>query len=293
MKCASTYVADTLRRSFGAQVGNRDIAGYYFPAEQNLTYELLEQLRGKTFALNLHLRPYPHNLDALARERISVVCLWRNLGDVVISFDDHIRRESELNPIFFVADRERYLAMSSEARYNHLIDSIVPWNLGFYLAWRRQSVPLFPYEELVRSSETLFERALHWLAPAVGSSSYGSAVPPSDDTRLNVGVVGRSENMLSHGNRRRLERLVLDHPQRHELEVLLWELPWAVPALEPRGPCDGMIVGCHERDDLYFVSRGTRHYIPHPTWILSRRIGDVKRLDACVLDGIPIGEPMI
>lgn len=91
MKCGSTYVADVLRRYFGAALSNHDIRGYDFGAEQNLSDALTEQLRGTSFSINLHLRPYGLNVAALGREAIAVLVLWRNLADVIVSFDDHVR----------------------------------------------------------------------------------------------------------------------------------------------------------------------------------------------------------
>jgi hypothetical protein len=270
MKSASTFVAETLRRYFGADVSNRDIVGYYFPAEQNLTSDLLDQLEGRSFSINLHLRPYPHNMESARRRAISVVVLWRNLGDLIVSFDDHVRNESELNPVFYIADRARYLALPPHERYTYLIDSLVPWKLGFYLAWRRQGVTLHPYERLVESPFDYLSGIIRELGHEPDAERLHDAIPRDGvNVRLNVGSAGRSAGHLTESNRRHLERVVLDHPQRHELEVLLWELPWEVPVLGPPGPHDGALVR-GAGGAMYFVSRGVRRRLDGENWLRSR-----------------------
>jgi hypothetical protein len=290
MKSASTFVAETLRRYFGADVSNREIVGYYFPAEQNLTSDLLDQLEGRSFSINLHLRPYPHNLESLRRRAIGVAVLWRNLGDLVVSFDDHVRNESDLNPIFYIADRARYLALPPHERYTYLIDSLVPWNLGFYLAWRRQGVTLHPYERLVESPFDYLSAILRELGHEPDAARLHEAIPRDGaSVRLNVGSAGRAAGLFTETNRRHLERMVLDHPQRHELEVLLWELPWDVPVLGPAGPHDGALVRGAD-GTVYFVSRGVRRRVSGETWLRSRArlsAADARELSAPELAAIP------
>ena len=269
MKCGSTYVADVLRRYFGAALSNHDIRGYDFGAEQNLSDALTEQLRGTSFSINLHLRPYGLNVAALGREAIAVLVLWRNLADVIVSFDDHVHSESEINPVFFIADRPRYLAMRPAERYAYLIDSIVPWNLSFYLAWRRRNVVLHPYERMVASPAEFIFELVRRLGADPEAERLAPLIAPAAGVRFNVGRAGRSAELLSEENRRRLERIVLDHPQRHELEVLLWELPWAVPSLQPLGPWDGRVVRA-ENGQEYFVSRAVRYAVADRSWLESR-----------------------
>lgn len=235
MKCGSTFVAETLRHYARARLGNGEVHGYYWAAEQNITSMLVVQLRERTFALNMHLLPHAPNLRALLEQQIDVVCLWRNLGDVVISFDDHVRRESHANPVFFIADRERYLALPDQQRYRYVIDNMVPWNIGFYLAWRREGATFHDYSRLASDPLGFFAGVLEQLGVENDEARIAGLLERRrEHFRFNVGLQGRSATLLGEENRRAIERLITTHPQRDELEPLLWQLPWDVPALEPR-----------------------------------------------------------
>jgi hypothetical protein len=292
MKCGSTYLADLLRRYLGAERSNRDVTGYDWLAQQNLTGGLLAQLRGTTFSINLHLLPHASNVEALERESIVPVVLWRNLADVIVSFDDHVRRESHVNPVFYLADREAYLALPAPERYAYLIDAIVPWNLSFYLAWRRRLAVLHPYESLAEAPAEFAAAVLAELGVGADRVRLAETLPVPEGVRFNVGRTGRAAESFSAANRRRLEEIVLAHPQRGELEVLLWELPWAAETLgPPSSRFDGRLVGTPE--GTFFVSRGVRR-AAGAAWLRSRapRLLHVHPIAAAELAALPEAPPL-
>ena len=294
MKSASTFTAEALRRYFGAELSNRDLRRYYWTAEQNITQDFLDDVRGRSFAVNLHVRPYRHNLEAARAAGIRFVVVWRNLADVIVSFDDHIRADATGNPMFYVADRARYLTLARHDRYAYLIDNVVPWNIGFYLAWRREGVVLHAYEQLVRAPLQFIDAIVRSVGTGSDRTRLAAALPRhGPDVRFNVGTTDRAAVAFSEANRRHLERVVIDHPQRHELEILLWELPWAVPALKPSGPFDGKLV-TDAGGAAYFVSRNVRRRIPDAGWLASRRRRPAAvRLGDLEIDAIPEGLPLV
>ena len=233
MKCASTYVAGTLAQYLGIDVPELE---YDWLAEQNLTYELRRQVRGRPFVLSLHMRPHAGNLAAARDDDVHVALLWRNIGDVVVSFDEHVPRYGAHNPIFFL-DGEPFMRMPEQERYRFLIDALVPWSAGFYLHWSRlpSAPPFNPYGLLVADPPAYFRRILAGLGIELDEARLRAAVATRPAfTRLNKGVFGRSAERFDAETKRRLERRILQNPGRDELEVLLWELPWE-PLLLPRG----------------------------------------------------------
>lgn len=244
---------------------------YNWLSEHVVSDDFLLQVRARSFAVNFHLRPHHHNLVACRDASITLTVLWRNLADMIVSFDDHTRKYGAHNPIFYV-DRDAFIALPQQRRYRYLIDSIVPWNLGFYLSWKRMAgIALHPYELMIENRHAYFTTVLWmmgipldeaWLTQVLESSSDGSGA------RLNVGIVGRSATLLDEDNRRHLERLVLDHPEAEQLEVLLWELPWEPLELERHSQYDGSVVRGSNHEP-YFVSRGFRRQV-NAAWLASR-----------------------
>jgi hypothetical protein len=292
MKSGSTYVADLLRRYLGAERSNHDVRDYDWLAEHNLTDAFVAQMRGTSFSVNLHVLPHASNLAAFARESIVPVVLWRNLADVIVSFDDHVRGESHLNPVFHLADRDAYLALPPHERYAYLIDAIVPWNLSFYLAWRRRNAVMHAYEQLAASPAVFVREILAELGAAVDDERLADAITVRDGVRFNVGRAGRAAGAFSPANRRRLEEIVRTHPQRGELEILLWELPWETEGLRTAGaPYDGRVIA--DGAAAYFVSGGTCRPAGE-TWLRSRapRFRRTERVPDGTAATLPPGPPL-
>ena len=270
MKSGSTYVAQVLLRYLGIADGNASLP-VYWPAEQNLSRELLTPLADRSFVLQMHLRPHPPNLALLREFETALLLQWRNLGDALVSFDDHVRAYSEFQPVCYIHDRAAYLALEDQARYTFLIRNALPWYLAFYLSWRRLHARFGSYERMAADPAEFFRETLAELGIAVdeGRLTDALAVRGGSD-RFNVGRVGRSAERFAPETKRLLERTVLEYVPADELDVLLWELPWDVPALAPRSEHDGAIVGVAGDERRYFVSRGVRRWIASPAWIASR-----------------------
>jgi hypothetical protein len=227
MKSGSTFIAKVLALYFDAQ--RVEPVPYWGRLEQNLYEPMVAPHLDRGLVLQMHLKPHVPNLDLLRNLGFQVVWVWRNLGDVIVSFDDHIRNEDYRNPVCYVHDRDRYLAMPAERRYNYLIDHAIPWYIGFWLSWQRARTEL-PFVET--HYETLAEDPFSYFAPAIQGLGHkldeerlrGILSRQIPGTRFNKGVNGRSASLLSADNKRRLESMLLDHFE--DLRPLCRELPW-------------------------------------------------------------------
>jgi hypothetical protein len=294
MKSGSTFVAGSLGAYFAVENPHVD---YEWEMEHALTETLLAQVRGHSFSMNLHMLPHRINAEGCRTENIRLVVMWRNVADMLVSVDDHQYREAGRGPGMYIMRDEHYRALDLDARLRFLIDTVTPWYLAFYLRWRRTGATMHAYERMVadphgffgdimRGSlrhELLLDRLDESLAFSTGSHR-----------RLNVGKVGRSAEELSDANKRRLEERMLTHPDAAHLEILLWELPWAVPALAAQSPFDGQVVRSARGERPLFVSRGIAYPVT-PAWLESRT-GE-RRTPRMVADeelaGYPLGELLV
>jgi hypothetical protein len=298
MKSGSSFIGRVIRNYFGIEELLTFPRQIDFNAEHNLTPWMVAVLRGRGFCFNYHMWPHESNMDVVAAEGIALLGLWRNLGDMLISWDDHLVTDNQGGITFFVMDRERFKALPPNARYTFLIDTVIPWYIGFYLRWHQVGLALHPYEQMLLDQRGFF---VELIAPLLTH-------PPLDDVldaalggpahggdRFNVGRAGRSAQKLDDASKRPLEDKLLTHPDREQLEILLWELPWSVPALEPHGPLDGQVVKTATDETPSFVSRGTRYPIARPSWLLGRT-GERRTprvVDAAVLGALPSGQPLL
>ena len=276
MKSGSSYIGRVIRSYFGIDEELTFPPQIDFNAEHNLTPWLVAVLRGRSFCFNFHMLPHVSNMAIVAQEQIALRGLWRNLGDMVVSWDDHIIGDNEGGVSFFVLDHARFKALPAPARFTFIIDSIVPWYLNFYLRWHRVGLILHPYEQMLRDRPAFFNELLAPLLthpPVEALLAQALAGGPRSPDRFNVGRAGRSVEKLDDANKRRLEDKILTHPDSDQLEILLWELPWDVPALAPHGPLDGQVVQPEGDEQAYFVSRGRAYPIGRRSW-LTGRVGD-------------------
>jgi hypothetical protein len=271
-KSASTHVAKVVRSYF--DIGERPFSNQIdWDAEHNLIPEMLITLRGHGFCFNLHMLPHRMNLSVATQEHIRFIGLWRNLGDMLVSLDDHILLTHENGPMFYIRDHAKYRSLPSDDRHAWLIDAVLPWYLKFYLKWRAVGLVLHPYEQMLLDRRGYFAAALASVldrAPSDAMLDASVHAPTDKFDRINVGRAGRSAQKLSAANRARLERAMILHPDSAQLEILIWELPWKAEILEPLVPLDGQVVRADDDGTVYFVSRGKRYPVPNASWLLCR-----------------------
>jgi hypothetical protein len=165
------------------------------------------------------------------------------------------------------------------------------------LRWRAANGTLRPYERMVEDRRTFFaemmlEDFVH--PPIMERLDEVLAMPAGSAERFNAGQVGRSAEKLSDANKARLQERILEHPDVAQLEILLWELPWDVPALAPVSPYDGKVVRTASDDTPFFVSRGRAYPVP-TTW-LAGRVGERRSprvIPDAELAGLPRGEQLL
>lgn len=298
MKSASTYVGNALRHYFQI-LDPPDLTHVPFLTEHNISPWLLHDVRGRSFCFNFHMLPHPSNLIAAHEEAISTVVLWRNIADMLVSFDDHqFGEEAGSNAQFFVMDIEHYRRLEPDARYAFLIDTIVPWYIQFYARWRNCDEVLHPYEHLLEDRRGYFSDVLVELLGRPPDEERLAAVletAPGTVSRFNVGRAGRAAEKFSEVVKRRLEERILEHPDREQLEILLWELPWDVPALRDDDPLSGKVVRTAASPAPLFISRGRVHPVTRASW-LGSRFGERRtpvRVDVEQLSAYLPGEPLV
>ena len=223
-KSGSTYTWLVLTKYFGTE---ELTPGALFRGTQPLLDDwALERLRGRAYVAHMHLSPNSLNVRAIADESIVPIVLWRNLGDAIVSNDDHFRRLQEASPD---DDGAKYLAMEPQARYQFLIRFRLAEYLSFYLGWQRAGEPIFHFEDMLANEDAFFERIITRIAGTVDAERLRTARAAAGSESLtrqnkNVGKLGRSTQLFTDETKALLEATLRSYYM--PLDELIAELPW-------------------------------------------------------------------
>lgn len=143
---------------------------------------------------------------------LGVVFLVRDIGDILVSLDEHLFRESMEIPMGYF-DRE-YMALEANCRYDRLVDLVAPWLIRHYAGWWRAGRRPLTYERLREDPEGSFASLVRAL---------GLAFPPEDcsvavdraaglPARFNHGITDRGRQLLNEGHWHRLQRMAAYYP---------------------------------------------------------------------------------
>lgn len=230
MKCGSTYACDVLSLYYGIA----DIKPFFFWGwQEHLLHAGILAGAPSDFLVQAHLRPSTPNMTYIEQNNLSVVCLWRNLADVVVSLVDHVRQESHAFPVYCIPDRNRFLAQSLPEQHAEVIRGAIPWYTSFYELWKTRLARIGgawgSYEEMEKDATSFFVSLIRSITPVDAPDLPRLArVLESVDARLtrkNVGVSGRSIDLLCQDNKDLLLAVLsrLASPWKEDLAA---QLPW-------------------------------------------------------------------
>ena len=189
-----------------------------------------------SFVMQAHLKPSRPNRASIIKHDLQVICLWRNLGDVVISLAEHIANESHEIPVCYIPDRKAFLINDIQVQYTFLVQMAIPWYLAFWELWHSQrmlvDVRFFHFEKMLDNPMFFFSEIVSVVQPlsVVDPNRLQKCMEWADGkyARKNVGMRGRSAELLSEGNKRLIERTIAQYCSLQAQSSLLSELPWVI-----------------------------------------------------------------
>lgn len=213
-KSGSTFLA----RSLVDVTGYRDIslACAWGNVEEELYLPKVIDAYGRGTVAKQHFRANSHNIEVLETYRIRPVVLVRNVFDAFVSVRDHFEHESLHNlPGLYVDDR--LLELDFERQMDFIIDIMGPWYIGYFVSWCKAEASGVPflwmsYEDAIADWPSAVSRVLEYygvhrplseIIAATDTLTHG----PRRESRLNQGIVGRGNRMLSPSQRKKLVQL--------------------------------------------------------------------------------------
>jgi len=171
-----------------------------------------------------HCRLTPANLLLLKKYKIKPVILVRNIYDSIISFQDHILKESQLWPMAHIATD--FYDKSSEQQVAFLIDFVLPWYFDFYVGWytalndKTIDGMMITYEDFMRDKIGTIKGVLNFSGIDSANLSNGqiesylksTTGEGKDKSRLNQGISGRGLINFSPSQIDKVKRLTSHYP---------------------------------------------------------------------------------
>ena len=169
----------------------------YDRREHELDEFCLRQVDRYNYVAQHHVR-YSHWTAAMCRDyTLAPVVLVRNLLDVAVSLRDALRKDGPVWPFIFA--EPQHAGLSDAQLEEMMVRLALPWYVNFYMGWRQApDALLVQYEDLMADPVGTVRRVLTHAGVAASTADIEAAVREvmaNDQTRFNVGVVGRGAGL--------------------------------------------------------------------------------------------------
>jgi len=193
-KSGSTFLARIL-----SNLPNMRQAGLvtgYGHREQELGVERLLFYNFTNYVARHHTKFSSTTDNLISIFNLKPIILVRNIFDTVVSVHDHFYQESIEVPFSFIP--EQFLDWDEKKSFDFICDMCVPWFLSFYASWYQfDKKLLIRYEDLTQNTEPTISQIMKYLDFDYNSYDLSKSLKKtgSDDTRFNVGKIGRGKNL--------------------------------------------------------------------------------------------------
>ena len=173
--------------------------------EQEIDALMLFASQGQcTFFAQQHVRPSKTLMRFCEAFSIKIVVLRRNIDDAMVSLRDHVLDESPVMPMFFTKS-DWFAQFSGSKKLDFLIAHAAPWYVAFDVGWSvmtaaaPQQIMRLSYEQLNENSADCVARILEFsgISNPTETLQESGVIPSTENTRFNVGKVGRGAEILS------------------------------------------------------------------------------------------------
>ena len=185
----------------------------YLQNEQEIYLPNLLRVARQNTVTQQHCRATGPNTHILQAFGIRPVVLVRRLEDIVVSMADFYDSGAIINTFF----GDVWPALDRPARYDLLIDHVMPWYASFYASWERAArrgkleCLFVTYEEMIADKPATLYGIGDFLRLGKTAKDCAAAVQATEGdavrTRFNKGGAGRGAAALDEAQKARLRRL--------------------------------------------------------------------------------------
>lgn len=195
-KSGSTFLSNSIAKFPG--FCKVTLVKQYGRVEQNLDLATVLRKNRYDYVAQHHVKYNENTQFMIERFNIKPVVLVRNLFDCVVSYRDHLRRESTFGPTAWIGEEHKHYSDSElEAMIVYLA---IPWYVNFYVSWQQAPEKLLiTYENMIDDTVGTFRKISDYAGLELDQNQIDQALRANEagTSRLNVGKVGRGDALSS------------------------------------------------------------------------------------------------
>jgi len=181
--------------------------------ELDLHRLLLSDRDENIFTPGVHTRYNKETMNILNIANSKTIFQFRSIFDMVVSFRDHMNRESVRWPMAYM-DKKNWALLDETKQLDFVIEMVVPWYYNFYCGWmssdiikeRKRSL-IITYEAMKKDTIGEIRRVCKFVGEKKTDKEIEAAMAASNkkNFRKNKGIVGRGKQQL---NEEQIEKII-------------------------------------------------------------------------------------
>ena len=201
-KSGSTWLTNILKRILKWKIVKLLPAFEHREQEIDLVPLFESRAKGNVFSPHQHLR-YSHYTEKIINALDSYLILQlRDLYDTIISYKDHLNKESVKVPAAFMND-ENWELLTEKQKLSFVVDLVVPWYFNFYCGWitsnlyKEGRIKIITYSDMKKDAFSTVKDILEYIKEPSSDSKIEKAMAEvvKKNTRKNKGITGRGNQI--------------------------------------------------------------------------------------------------
>jgi hypothetical protein len=218
-KSGSTWLTNILKKTLQWNVVKLLPAFEHREQEIDLSPLFESGVKGNVFSPHQHLR-YSLYTEKLINMLDSYLILQlRNIFDTIISYKDHLDKESVKVPAAFMND-ENWKLLTEEQKISFVVDLVVPWYFNFYCGWMTSNlykegrIKVVTYSDMKKDAFSTVKGILEYINEPTPDSNILNAMDEvaKKNTRKNKGISGRG-NQIPDELKKRIVSYTIYYPK--------------------------------------------------------------------------------
>ncbi|MDG2169738.1 MAG: sulfotransferase domain-containing protein [Opitutales bacterium] len=211
-KSGSTWLSSVLMSLLGWQVMH--LLPHFGRREQELDIHrlLLTKRSNDIITPGVHTRYSRETTKLLKLGNAHTIIQVRSIFDIVVSFKDHMNRESVKWSMAYM-DPDTWNSFNETEQLDFVVDMVVPWYFNFYCGWMNSDLIkakdralIVAYEDMNKDIFAVVSKVVKFLGEPKSDDEIRAAIEHSkrSQTRKNKGVIGRGKSQLNDEQRQRI-----------------------------------------------------------------------------------------
>ena len=159
-------------------------------------------VKGNVFSPHQHLRYSLYTEKIINMLDSYLILQLRSIYDTIISYKDHLNKESVKVPAAFMND-ENWELLSEENKLSFVVDLVVPWYFNFYCGWltsnlhKEGRIKIITYSGMKKDTLLTVKGILEYIEEPFTDSKIAKVMDEvaKKNTRKNKGISGRGNQI--------------------------------------------------------------------------------------------------